>query len=109
MDKKKLKEAIERYKYPIIVIVVGIGLLLLPAKNNDDSDDAKSYEQRLEQILEESRGAGNVSAVISEHGAVIVCDGADNYEVKLNIINAVKAYTGLKSDDIQVLSAKTQN
>lgn len=39
-------------------------------------------------------------------GAVIVCQGADNAQVRLAIVEAVKSVTGLTSDHITVLKMK---
>lgn len=39
-------------------------------------------------------------------GAVILCQGADNAAVKLNIVQAVMSVTGLTSDHITVLKMK---
>lgn len=39
-------------------------------------------------------------------GAVVVCEGADDYGVQLAIINAVASVTGLRSDRITVLKMK---
>ena len=39
-------------------------------------------------------------------GAVIVCDGADNAGIRLKVINAVSALTGLSSDRITVMKMK---
>ena len=39
-------------------------------------------------------------------GAIILCQGADNAAVKLNIVQAVMSVTGLSSDHITVLKMK---
>ncbi|MBE6934941.1 MAG: hypothetical protein E7458_00410 [Ruminococcaceae bacterium] len=39
-------------------------------------------------------------------GAVVVCDGADQASVRLTVINAVSALTGLSSDRITVMKMK---
>ena len=39
-------------------------------------------------------------------GAVVVCQGADNFKVRLSIVEAVKSVTGLTSDRITVLKMK---
>lgn len=39
-------------------------------------------------------------------GAIIVCEGADNAKVQLDIVEAVKNVTGLSSDRIAVLKMK---
>ena len=42
-------------------------------------------------------------------GALIVAEGANNAEVKTNIIQAVEALTGLSTHKIQVLEMKSSN
>lgn len=39
-------------------------------------------------------------------GAVIVCQGADSSKVRLEVTNAVKALTGISSDNIVILKMK---
>ena len=41
-------------------------------------------------------------------GAVVVCDGADSAVVRLRIVQAVSALTGLGSDKISVIKMKRQ-
>ncbi len=105
MNGKKMLDGLAKYKYPLIVLIVGLVLLLIPSGSTKSSSDSVSNddEQRLAAILESSRGVGNASVLISEHGAVVVCDGAADPEVKLSVIKSVEAYTGLGCDEIQVL------
>lgn len=105
MNGKKMLDGLAKYKYPLIVLIVGLVLLLIPSGSTRSSSDGVSNddEQRLAAILESSRGVGNASVLISEHGAVVVCDGAADPEVKLSVIKSVEAYTGLGCDEIQVL------
>lgn len=105
MKGKKMLDGLAKYKYPLIVLIVGLVLLLIPSGSTKSSSDGVSNddEQHLAAILESSRGVGNASVLISEHGAVVVCDGAADPEVKLSVIKSVEAYTGLGCDEIQVL------
>ena len=105
MNGKKMLDGLAKYKYPLIVLIVGLVLLLIPSGSTKSSSDGVSndVELRLAAILESSRGVGNASVLISEHGAVVVCDGAADPEVKLSVIKSVEAYTGLGCDEIQVL------
>lgn len=105
MNGKKMLDGLAKYKYPLIVLIVGLVLLLIPSGSTKSSSDGVSNddEQRLAAILGSSRGVGNASVLISEHGAVVVCDGAADPEVKLSVIKSVEAYTGLGCDEIQVL------
>ena len=105
MNNSKLIAGLAKYKYPLIVLIVGLVLLILPSgsANGTESGGMNGDEQRLSAILESSSGVGNASVLISEHGAVVVCDGAADPEVKLRIIKTVEAYTSLGCDEIQVL------
>lgn len=105
MNGKKMLDGLAKHKYPLIVLIVGLVLLLIPSGSTKSSSDGVSNddELRLAAILESSRGVGNASVLISEHGAVVVCDGAADPEVKLSVIKSVEAYTGLGCDEIQVL------
>ena len=79
MDVKKLqnvlKEVISKYKYAAIIFAIGILLMLLPSRN-DDNTAAKSEEiqpvktvsvqSELEEILSCIHGAGNVRVMLTE-------------------------------------------
>lgn len=80
MDVKVILEKITRYiqkfKYPIIVLLVGIVLMLLPgpaakSKNNDsikipeETEPACSVEEQLKQVLSQIDGAGQVEVMLS--------------------------------------------
>ena len=108
MKAEKITKALAKYKYPIAVLIIGLLLILLPTKSTLSKDDADFHgeEQRLSAILEEIRGVGKTDVLLSEEGAVIVCEGADDAGIRLIIVNSVSAYTGLSWDDIQVQKLK---
>ena len=104
MDRiSELKKLIEKIKYPLLILAVGIVLLLFPSgqKNSDVSEDAES--KLLSMVLSESEGIGEAKILISKNGVIVVCSGADNALVRLNIIRAVKSYTGFGSEKITIL------
>ena len=76
----RLKAQLNKFKYPLLALVLG-----------------------LAAVLQRCDGVGNVTALLSETGAVIVCDGADDAAVRLSVIKAVEAFTGFSSDSIQVI------
>lgn len=95
---------LSKYKYPIIVLLVGLILLLLPTRSKSiEKSAATDDELRLERILENTVGVGEASVLISGNGVVVVCDGADNSGVKLSIIKAAEVFTGFSSDKIEIL------
>lgn len=93
-------------KYALLVAAFGLVLLLWPSGGRTQSDSA-SEEQRLEQLLGQIEGVGEVHLLLSEQGASVVCAGADNAGVRLEICRAVHCYTGLGSDRIQVFKLTT--
>ena len=46
------------------------------------------------------------AVLLSASGCVVVCAGADSPAVRLDVTNAVAAYTGLGSDKISVMKMK---
>ncbi len=102
MDEIKAKAAkLEKYKYPLIVLAIGIALMLIPSSN--DTLKTSSTDNPIEDILACTQGVGRTEAIVSENGVVIVCDGADDARVRLDIIRAVSSYTGFTADKITIL------
>ena len=159
---EKGTELIKKYKYVVLVLLIGIVLLLLPSgeqktvqtqeEATDDSAYVAMLEQELRAMLEKVHGAGKVevmltveygsrteyqtdmvsttdadrnsqerkTVILSEgsaydkaavsamrypqfQGALVICQGADSPAVKLDILNAVSALTGLGTDRITVV------
>ena len=101
--KKKL-ERLERFKYPLLVLLVGILLMLLPLSPSTPKAEAEdSSNRQLEQILSCSRGVGEARVLLSDSGVVVVCKGADDAAVRLDMIRAIHSYTGFGSDKITIL------
>lgn len=107
-DFKSMAGKLGKYKYPILVFLIGLLLLLMPnGRKTDAKATATDEEQRFERVLESSQGVGNASVLISEEGIVIVCDGAENPQVKLSILKAAEVFTGFSSDKIEILKTAT--
>ena len=90
-------ERAAKYKYLLLLLVLGLGLLLWPTGGGGDPDSGRTErEARLET-------AGRVSVLYSDEGVAVVCEGASSARVRLDVVKAVSAYTGLGSDRIEVL------
>lgn len=102
-DKLKGKaELLGRFRYPFIILIAGVLLLLLPSGSSQKNAESDSSEL-LAQVLSRSEGVGNARVLISDSGVVVVCVGAANPKVRLDIIRAVESYTGYSSDKITIL------
>ena len=166
MDRRELKERIlgwvRKYKYVLLVILLGVFLMLLPEGNHatgetiqpEETQAITSIDTELEQILSQIQGVGKVKVMITEVagaqtvyqtdtdtttsgdtistrvetvvigssasqagliatvtppvylGVLVVCQGGDQPNVKLAIVQAVAAVTGVGTDHISVLKMK---
>lgn len=159
----RVKKWVEKYKYALMVILLGLGLMVLPATQSEPEADLplptepiqEDLEEKLESILCKISGAGKVEVLLSIRtgeqthyqtnidrdegsslrentdtvlvdqgsgqetglvsrtdppvylGAVVVCQGAGNAQVRLAIVEAVKCATGLGADAITVVKMES--
>ena len=98
---KKTVEKLDKFKYPLVVLVIGVVLMLLPGDSSPAA--GTSEEEPMALLLSSTQGVGESRVLISENGVVVVCQGAENARVRLDIIQAVSSYTGFTSDKITIL------
>lgn len=95
-------EKLEKFKYPLVVLVIGVVLMLLPS-GNFQANDSTDRDEQIALVLSQTEGVGEAKVLISESGVVVACTGAENARVRLDIIRAVSSYTGFTSDKITIL------
>ena len=70
--RQRINALFGKYKYPILVVLVGLGLLLLPTGEAQEQPvpvetvREASLEQRLEELLAQIEGAGAVRVLLTE-------------------------------------------
>ena len=70
--RQRINALFGKYKYPILVVLVGLGLLLLPTGEAQEPPvhvetvREASLEQRLEELLSQIEGAGAVRVLLTE-------------------------------------------
>lgn len=101
MNKTKAMDLLDKFKYPLLILVLGVILMLLPT-GSAKSEEAEG-DERIQQMLSSVEGVGEAQVIISDNGVVVVCRGAENATVRLDIIRAISAYTGFGSDRITIL------
>ena len=101
MNKTKAMDLLDKFKYPLLILVLGVILMLLPT-GSAKSEEAEG-DERIQQMLSSVEGVGEAQVIISDNGVVVVCRGAKNAAVRLDIIRAISAYTGFGSDRITIL------
>ena len=99
---KEQAQKLEKFKYPLIVLVIGVVLMLIPGRNTYQ-DASDTGESPLRQVLSCTQGVGRAEVIVSESGVVVVCDGAEDAKVRLDIIRAVGSYPGFASYNITIL------
>lgn len=101
MKLEPILKKLEQIRIPLLILAIGLLLLLLPSGGRKEAENDSNTD--LQSILSSARGIGQAQVLISENGVVIVCDGADDASVKLDILRAVGSYTGFGSDKITIL------
>ena len=100
--KTKLASIVPKLKLPFLILLIGLFLMLLPS-GSQDAALPEDPGERMQEILSNTRGVGRAMVLISEKGVVVACTGAEDPQVKLDIIRAIGSYTGFGSDRITVL------
>lgn len=111
----KLFQKLKSIKHIEIIIAVIFAVIVLliylssvnPVKRTQSSAST-NLEMRLESILSDIEGAGNVSVLINNtdnqiDGVIIVASGADNVFVKMNILKAVETVLKIPTAQIEIL------
>ncbi len=97
---KTVLEKLKAYRYPLLVLLLGVALMLLPSAS---ARAPAAEEGSLGEALSLTQGVGKAYVLISDSGVVVVCDGAADAQTRLDIIMAVRTYTGFGADQITVL------
>lgn len=106
MNRQELGKLLSSWKYPLLILTLGLALLLLPSSAPEKNTQPEPQES-LALLLSEAQGVGKAYVLISDTGVVVACAGASNPSVRLDIIHAVSSYTGFGSDKITILKLKS--
>lgn len=102
MDAKKILQKLSGYKYPLLVLLIGVMLMLLPGGIRSPTageEEACEFASLIERI----DGVGQCGIALSETGVVVVCEGAEEPTVRFALLQAIRAYTGFTSERIAIL------
>lgn len=86
MDQHSLSRWLKKYRYVLLVLLAGMVFMLLPENTSKQteqpeiSEQAEDMESRLERILGQIQGAGEVAVMLTESSAEEIlyqCDGED--------------------------------
>lgn len=94
-----------------VVLTLKSGPQDILAQDSDTSVDEQGTQSTLSNLTL-SQGSGREEAVVIQQlspqyqGALVVCSGGDEPEVRLRLVEAVSALTGLGADKISVCKGK---
>ena len=91
-------------KLAALAVLVGVCLLLIPGRS--EKTQTLTEQQQLCALLSGIEGVGRAELMLSDSGAVVVCEGAQDALVRLDICRALQCYTGLGADRIRVFQGK---
>ena len=106
-DISGLAARLEKYKYPLLILLIGLALLLIPGAEKQSAPIPEVPQEELAALLSRVQGVGEARVLISDSGVIVACSGAANASVRLDMIRAVAAYTGFGSDRIIILKLRT--
>lgn len=73
VPKQRINALFGKYKYPVLVVLVGLGLMLLPGKTEvktaekpKETVQIQDLETRLAEILSQIEGVGQVQVLLTE-------------------------------------------
>lgn len=117
---KKGTQALERYKYVLLVLLAGVLLLLWPGQDSagpacdtaqageDTLYDTQQLERRLEKALSQVEGAGQVTVVLTLDGGprrILAQDGSAGQENReTSVVLASRGSGGQEAVELQRLS-----
>lgn len=64
---------LEKFKYPLLVLILGVTLMLLPAGSSGHAEG--DTDALLRQVLSCSEGVGEAQVIVSENGVVVSAAG----------------------------------
>ena len=126
MKLPELTKVLAKNKYALLLLCLGLALLLLPRRSGSAVSAASApsaaaaegdpmeasgipldtESERIGELLRAVQGVGEAEVLLSSRGCVVVCSGADSPAVRLDVTNAVAAYTGLGTDKIRVFKMR---
>lgn len=102
---KEVLNKLQTFKLPLLILALGLFLMLLPSGTKSRESEPQTT---LSEALSLTEGVGEAYVLLSNKGVVVVCDGAQNAEVRMAIMEAVRSYTGFGADKITILKRTTQ-
>ena len=103
---REIPELVKKWKAPLLILLAGLLLLLLPGGEEKTAPPEAPPEAALAELLSHTQGVGEARVLVSDSGVVVACEGAASAEVRLDILRAVRSYTGFGTDKITILKLR---
>lgn len=99
---KALLKRLENYKIPLLILALGVIFMLLPGGIRSPTEKTQE-ESSFPELISRIDGVGRSCLALSEQGVVVVCEGADEAEVRYSLLQAIRSYTGFTSERVTIL------
>ena len=120
MQRSIWKELHSKLNKNHLVVLLLVGILLIVIAIPTDKEEIQmgsdtNIENRLEEVLGEIEGAGNVQVIITYQedekveGVAVVCEGGDNAVTVQSITEVVQALFDVKPHKIKVIKGNQTN
>ena len=122
MAKVQAKSKKFKIEYFLIIVLTILALFIffsssksgsfLNITNNLQSTKNSDLESRITEVLSKIDGVGNALVLINSNndnkinGVVVVCEGANDLQVKIVITEVLTTILGVSSDNIRILKMK---
>lgn len=107
---KHLLETLKSARSIELILLVVLVCVLIFMFIEGDSAYKPSREAYMAETLSAIHGAGKVRVLLSGEeqisGAVVLCEGADNISVMLDLQRSVQILTGLPLDKIEIIKGE---
>ena len=105
--KEKISQILSKYKYALLILLLGLGLMLLPERSAGKTEDptpqqtveSEDLQQELEAILSQISGAGEVRVLLTQRAGEEVLYQEDSQS------DSQEGSTRLQSDTVIVENA----
>ena len=117
-----LKSFLKRFNYKLkdVALLCGVGLALILVgwmvfHADDEGNEATMYateaETKVARLLQEIDGVGDANVIVYEHegdieSVVVVCDGAKDLRVVMNVREAVASALGTEQKSVKIYLKK---
>ena len=104
-----IKKQDKRILVPIVLFIIVVLILIFFGDSEEDSQPIENTESKLETLCSQIDGVGECQVMVTYRNdevfaVAVLCDGADNIEVKNNLKSLISSLYGIGAHRVEILS-----